>query len=690
MPRQYIPPLVTVLSAVTSTLSAIPEPIASSVLQILNSIIKVIEQTNENKYQLHLLFVRICDILQSLSVPEGFTGDEFLQKSADQLIESLESIRDFAVTTKSKNFFKAMIQADDIRFKIEELERRVWSSCLAFQNTALINANKKLDKLWELATNNNKNRISAEQLHEAQMRDQKEQLKRIQDVLESLSKPSPDLLPLDTLLETLDVNPVVTMTGMSALLERHELGRVQLRDEEVKFLKAGISRLKEQSTAASATKIKSWTVTSFEVEKGFLLGWDTTSWVRSARWLGKRVGMIEVVNEEVVLSLVKMWKGLRSNRIQGLLGASTVDKPPFLLVPHPNINIIEYLKAGRKQGHYLILFLEAARCLEYLHTRDPPVIHGGICSTSITVDEQGNVSFSSVGIKPEHLAMSEEQRHTLEQELERWRAPEIRDKSNRDKVTLSSDIFALGIIFSDMFEAIEGTTQAMKPGPKKVVAELIQECTSNDPTHRPTISQIVQCLQEKWSGNVLATDHMAVPPSMRETDPPDGLQDSANRWRVAFFSRRALMFVEDPDRIDYLSSAPLLGSSEHPLRQLCIEVQCHDQGKDRTTAHPRDGAWAWVELSLHRAGPDGTRYQVNLEKELKGHTRGFMVDDTRYEIVRCPFADDTPRVHRVTLDHRHPLVKAAREGDIVVVNPRARFGGWFIAIYSAEMQVVTE
>jgi len=149
------------------------------------------------------------------------------------------------------------------------------------------------------------------------MRDQKEQLKRIQDVLESLSKPSPDLLPLDTLLETLDVNPVVTMTGMSALLERHELGRVQLRDEEVKFLKAGISRLKEQSAAASATKIKSWTVTSFEVEKGFLLGWDTTSWVRSACWLGKRVGMIEVVNEEVVLSLVKMWKGLRSNRIQG-------------------------------------------------------------------------------------------------------------------------------------------------------------------------------------------------------------------------------------------------------------------------------------------------------------------------------------------------------------------------------------
>ncbi|KAK7037278.1 hypothetical protein VNI00_011269 [Paramarasmius palmivorus] len=683
MPRHYIPPLVTVLSGVTSALSKIPEPISASVLEVLDSILKVVEQTSDNKYQLQLLFVRVCDILKSLQVPEAFVGDDSLQKSADQLIENLEAIRDFAVATKSKNFFKAMIQVDDIRFKIEELERRLWSSCLAFQNSALITANRKLDKLWELAANSDKNRISAEQLHEAQMRDQSAQLKRIQDALESLSKPSPDLRPLDELLETLDVNPIVTMTGMSALLERHELGRVKLRDEEVKFLRAGISRLRDQSAAASTAKVKSWTVTSFEVEKGFLLGWDTTSMVRSARWLGKRVGMIEVVDEKVVHRFVKMWKGLRSNRIQGLLGASTVDKPPFLLVPHPNLSLVEYIRTGSRQGRYLALFLEVARCLEYLHTRDLPVIHGGICSTSLTVDEEGNVSLSSVGIKPEDLAMSEEQRQTLYCDLERWRAPEIRGEANGN-YTQASDVFALGVVFSDILDTMadQKLPHTVRPIPKELVTELVRECTADDPGRRPSVSQVVERLQEKCT-NVLSTDLMAVAPSSRETDLPDGVLDS-NRWRVAFFSHRVPTFASDPDHnINYVSSAPLPGSTEHPLRQLCIEVQCHDQGKDYTDAHPRDGAWAWVELSLHRANPDGTRYQVDLEKELKGHPRGFMVDDTRYEILRCPFADDTPRVHRVTLDHRNPFVKAARKGDMVVLNPRARSVPFLMCILAA-------
>lgn len=49
----------------------------------------------------------------------------------------LENIRDFAVSMKSKNFFKAMLHADDVKLKIEELERRIWSSCLGFQVCAM-------------------------------------------------------------------------------------------------------------------------------------------------------------------------------------------------------------------------------------------------------------------------------------------------------------------------------------------------------------------------------------------------------------------------------------------------------------------------------------------------------------------------------------------------------------------------
>ena len=171
------------------------------------------------------------------------------------------------------------------------------------------------------------------------MQDQNEQLSRIQAALDSLNKPSPDPRLLDALLETLNVNPVVTMTAMSALLERHDTGVIELRKEEIQFLRAGIARLKEQSTAAFVTKIKSWTVTSFEVEKGFLFGWDLTSTVRTARWLGKLVGLIEVSDEQTVLRLVKVRRitlrdlTLTDSRYGKDCGA-TVFKVSFILPLH--------------------------------------------------------------------------------------------------------------------------------------------------------------------------------------------------------------------------------------------------------------------------------------------------------------------------------------------------------------------
>lgn len=119
----------------------------------------------------------------------------------------------------------------------------------------------------------------------------------------SLAAGTPNIL--DTVLETINVDAMVTVTGMTALLERHDTGRIQLKDQELKFLRAGIARLNEQRRAGQV-RIKSWTVTSWEVERGFLVGSDCTSFIRAGRWLGKSVGIIEMKDVDTTMKFVKV------------------------------------------------------------------------------------------------------------------------------------------------------------------------------------------------------------------------------------------------------------------------------------------------------------------------------------------------------------------------------------------------
>lgn len=238
------------------------------------------------------------------------------------------------MSLKNKNLFKAMLQSGDIKLTIEELERNLWSSCLAFQvrshkissvfifpnysnlqNSALILANQKLDDLWNLASDHNRNRISAEQLHAAKLDDQREQLLLIQQAVASLSSSGPNTDMLDAILETINVDATVTVTGMTALLERHETGRIQLQESVIKFLRAGITRINEQRSGKdSIVQIKSWTVTAWEVERGFLLGSDITSFIRAGRWLGKSVGIVELKDGETTMRFVKVSTVLSQGR----------------------------------------------------------------------------------------------------------------------------------------------------------------------------------------------------------------------------------------------------------------------------------------------------------------------------------------------------------------------------------------
>lgn len=84
-----------------------------------------------------------------------------------------------------------------------------------------------------------------------------------------------------------------------------------------------------------------------------------------------------------------------------------------------------------------------------------------------------------------------------------------------------------------------------------------------------------------------------------------------------------------------------------------------------------DGAWAWVEVAVYRHPVGHEQVEVNLEHEAPGHFRGHMINSTRWEVFRCLFADSTPRTHRISFDHQHPLVRLLKKGDRIKLYPKA-------------------
>lgn len=206
-----------------------------------------------------------------------------------------------------------MLTADDLKFQIEEQERLIWTACFAFQNAALLAQDVKLHDLFALAEKHRNESNEANSQQKAYLQD-------ISEKLDTMRSATVNTQFLDALLDTFSADPVNVVssrlgciisyvlslqvkqiTAMRVVLDRDDsgLGAVKLSRDERAFFKAGVARLTAQASLMSDIKIKTWTVTSFEVERGFLLGSDTTSRVRVGRWLGKLVGILEMKDGEV-------------------------------------------------------------------------------------------------------------------------------------------------------------------------------------------------------------------------------------------------------------------------------------------------------------------------------------------------------------------------------------------------------
>ncbi|OQR96667.1 kinase [Thraustotheca clavata] len=163
------------------------------------------------------------------------------------------------------------------------------------------------------------------------------------------------------------------------------------------------------------------------------------------------------------------------------------------------------------------LMLGAARGLLYLHSADPPLVHGQLKSTNILIDDSWNAKLADFGTRRVAQAVSAQTKPNRSI-LPRWTAPELL-KHGEEYVwngpkPQAVDIYSFGIILWELASfqlpyedctsfrdvrsnVLSGQRPSIKPGacPMKW-AELMTKCWTHNASRRPSAAEIVSILED--------------------------------------------------------------------------------------------------------------------------------------------------------------------------------------------------
>jgi serine/threonine-protein kinase CTR1 len=242
--------------------------------------------------------------------------------------------------------------------------------------------------------------------------------------------------------------------------------------------------------------------------------------VHRADWNGSDVAVKILMEQDFhaerfneFLREVSIMRRLRHPNIVLFMGAVT--QPPNLSI------VTEYLsrgslyrllhKPGAKENlderRRLSMAYDVAKGMNYLHRRNPPVVHRDLKSPNLLVDKKYTVKVCDFGLsrlKARTFLSSKSAAGTPE-----WMAPEVlRDEPSNEK----SDVYSFGVILWEL-ATLQQPWSNLNPaqvvaavgfkfkrldipsGLNPQVASIIEACWANEPWKRPAFSNIMESLR---------------------------------------------------------------------------------------------------------------------------------------------------------------------------------------------------
>jgi len=225
---------------------------------------------------------------------------------------------------------------------------------------------------------------------------------------------------------------------------------------------------------------------------------------------------------------VVLMASFHSSYIVGLYGACF--KPPNMcmvleFLPNGSLNHALYDSSREiswdKRWNYAI---DAAIAMNYMHSRNPPVLHRDLKSGNLLLAEDGKVKITDFGlsrVKTKAGSQAVKEETVFQGGTDRWTAPEVCDG---EPYTEAADVFSYGIICFEIAARVlpfqdtspEDVRKLWQKGQRPPIPDdndippdfekLIRWCWDQNPYSRPSFKEIVNFLKRKGKINSQSTE----------------------------------------------------------------------------------------------------------------------------------------------------------------------------------------
>lgn len=166
----------------------------------------------------------------------------------------------------------------------------------------------------------------------------------------------------------------------------------------------------------------------------------------------------EMTNPDAVFKRInresKIWRQLEHKNIVPFIGISAQRNQIPMMISRwmPNDNARTYVRRMGEQAEMdddapepdcIKIFLDIADGLVYLHSRTPPVLHGGLKASNILIDEDGTARITDFTLS----SIEAEVQSGSRPPPMRWSAPEILDGED---ITFSADMYSFACVMLEI------------------------------------------------------------------------------------------------------------------------------------------------------------------------------------------------------------------------------------------------
>ena len=283
-----------------------------------------------------------------------------------------------------------------------------------------------------------------------------------------------------------------TLESSLAAEQQRSQSRYQNHEERLKEVEDTVEQL--------------WSISRDEVNlTNKIIGTGGWGYVTEANFRGRRVAakclhmaITSQHNQQLFAKEMKMFARCRHRNLLEFIGA-VPDHPAIIVTELMDTNLREALSDGSATpNHIHPICMHVAQALLYLHGIQPhPLIHRDVSAPNVLLkavnmgwiaklSDLGSAQFANIA-------------QTLAPGCVVYAAPEVRQESSARNQTTKMDVYSYGVLLIEILTRrmplgnVADLIAAIQPTWPKFVP-LIRQCTTNEPSRRPTMTEIIDTL----------------------------------------------------------------------------------------------------------------------------------------------------------------------------------------------------